>query len=386
MKSGFSAAGKLSSLVLASVLLLDSPASVATDPGISPNGILIGQSGVFSGPISAPALQYRAGAQIHFDEVNARGGVNGRKITLISYDDKFDPKLGAANTKKLLDEDKVFALFGFVGTGTILGSMPQIDEHRIPMVGAVSGTDALRSPQMKLIFHTRASYGQETEKMIEQLKTTGVKSIAVAYQDDPFGKGGLKSTQDAFLRQGVKPVIEAPIDMGKLDALGPMVAKLSQSQPEAIILITAGKASSRFIREYLKTGFRPQFFGVSVMSAKDLFADLGADAHGIVIAQVAPSPLRTSLGISKEFLAAARKANSKDISYNSLEGYMTAKVLVEGLRRAGKDLSREKLIAALETLQQYDLGGFVVDFSRGKRAGSSFVDLSIISKNGEFLH
>jgi len=174
--------------------------------------------------------------------------------------------------------------------------------------------------------------------------------------------------------------------MNKLDALGATVTKVAQTQPGAIIMITAGKASTAFIREFLKTGQRPQFFGVSVLTAKALLADLGADAHGIVIAQVVPSPHRTSYGISKEFLVAAQKAESNDITYNSLEGYLTAKVFVEALRRAGKDLSRDKLITSLESMSNYDLGGFVIDYSGGKRAGTHFVDLSIISKTGQFLH
>ncbi len=358
----------------------------AADPGITPSVILIGQTGVFSGPVAEPALQYRAGAQLYFDTVNAKGGIHGRKIKVLSYDDKFDPKLASENARKLLVEDKVFTLFGIIGTGATAASMPIVSEHRVPVVGSLSGSDGLRDPKLNLLFHTRASYSDETGKMVEQLKSTGVKSIAIVYQDDPFGKAGLKSAQGAFERQGVKPAIEAPIDMTKLDGLASMAAKVAQTQPGAIILVTAGKASTAFIREYLKTGQRPQFFGVSVLSAKALLADLGADAHGIVIAQVVPSPQRTSYGISKEFLAVATKADSKDITYNSLEGYLTAKVFVEALRRAGKDLSRDKLIAALESLSNYDLGGFVIDYSGGKRAGSSFVDLSIISKTGQFLH
>lgn len=366
--------------------LLSAFGANATDPGVAPGSILIGQTGVFSGPVAEPALQYRAGAQLYFDAVNAKGGINGRKIKLLSYDDKFDPKLAAENVRKLLIEDKVFTLFGLIGTGATAASMPLVSEHRMPVVGSLSGSDGLRDPKLKLLFHTRASYSDETGKMVEQLNSTGVKSIAVVYQDDPFGKAGLKSAQGAFESQGVKPAIEAPIDMNKLDAIGPTVAKVAHTQPGAIIMVTAGKASTAFIREYLKTGQRPQFFGVSVLSAKALLADLGADAHGIVIAQVVPSPMRTSYGISKEFLAAARKADSKDVTYNSLEGFLTAKVFVEALRRAGKDLSRDKLVAALESLNNFDLGGFIIDYSGGKRAGSSFVDLSIISKSGEFLH
>jgi branched-chain amino acid transport system substrate-binding protein len=372
--------------VLALSFCLLGAAGADAQTGVTASSIVIGQTGVFSGPVAEPALQYRAGAQIYFDEVNAKGGIAGRKIRLVSYDDKFDPKLAAENTKKLLDEDRVFALFGYIGTGAIVASIPQINEHRIPVVGALSGSDGLRDPKLNLIFHTRASYGAETGKMVEQLTSTGVKSIAVVYQDDAFGKAGLKSAQGAFAKFNIKPAIEAAIDMGKLDALGTTTSQVAKNHPGAIIMITAGKASTAFIREYLKTGERPQFFGVSVLSAKALLADLGADAHGIVIAQVVPSPLRASYGISKEFMAAAKKANSKDTTYNSLEGYVTAKVFVEAVRRAGKDLSREKLMAALETMNNYDLGGFVIDYSGGKRIGSTFVDLSIISKSGQFLH
>ena len=378
---------RLVSRLLAAVVTLSSAlCAAAADPGIGPDSILIGQTGVFSGPVAEPALQYRAGAQMYFDAVNARGGVHGRKIRLLSYDDKFDPKLAAENVRRLLVEDKVFTLFGLIGTGATVASLPFIDEHQVPVVGSLSGSDELRDPKIRRLFHTRASYSDETGKMVEQLKTTGVKSIAVVYQDDPFGKAGLKSAQSAFARQGVQPAIEVAIDMNALDALGPVVSAVAQTRPGAIIMVTAGKASTTFIRAYLKTGQRPQFFGVSVLSAKTLLAELGPDAHGIVIAQVVPSPLRTSYGISKEFLAAAKKADSKDVTYNSLEGYLTAKVLVEALRRAGKDLSRDKLLAALESMQHFDLGGFVIDYSGGRRAGSSFVDLSIISKTGQFLH
>ncbi|MEZ5613982.1 MAG: ABC transporter substrate-binding protein [Rhodocyclaceae bacterium] len=368
------------------VALLLSQTTIAADPGISNNSLLIGQTGVFSGPVAEPGLQYRAGAQLYFDAVNAKGGVFGRQIKLVSYDDKFNPKLAAENAKKLINEDKVFALFGIIGTGATAATIPFADKQAIPVVGSLSGSDGLRNAKFKRLFHTRASYSDEMGKMVEQLKTTGVRSIAVVYQDDAFGKAGLKSAQSAFERQGAKPVIEMPIDPGKLDALDATVAKVAKTEPAAIIMVTAGKASTAFIRAYLKTGSRPQFFGVSVLSAKALLADLGADARGIVIAQVVPSPLRSSYGISKEFLAATRNANSKDITYNSLEGYLSAKVFVEALRRAGKDLTRDKLVAALDSMDNYDLGGFVIDYSGGKRAGSSYVDLSIISKTGQFLH
>ncbi|MBI3148078.1 MAG: ABC transporter substrate-binding protein [Betaproteobacteria bacterium] len=359
---------------------------VTAEKGVSGDTVLIGQTGVFTGPVAEPALQYRVGMQLYFDEVNAKGGVHGRKIKLASYDDQFNPKIAAENTRKLIEEDKVFAMVGYIGTGAVVASMPQINEQRVPIVGALSGDEGLRDPKNKLIFHTRASYGSETDKMVAQLRSTGVQAIAVVYQNDPFGKAGLKSAQAAFARHGVKPTIEAPLDMTKLEALDGTIAAVSKTQPGGIIMITAGKASTAFIRAYLKTGLRPWFFGVSVLSAKALIAALGEDARGIVIAQVVPAPTRGTFGISREFMAAAARAKSTDTTYNSLEGYITAKVFVEALRRAGKDLSRERLVSALESLNAIDLGGYVIDYSGGRRYGSNFVDLSIISKSGQFLH
>lgn len=377
---------RLGSLLVFLFALMGAVNVCSAETGVTADEILIGQTGVFSGPVAEPALQYREGAKLYFDSVNAKGGVAGRKIKLISYDDKFDPKLAAENTRKLLNDDKVFALFGLVGAGGIVASMPQINEHRVPVVGAVSGAEALRGPKMNLIFHTRASYTDEVAKMVEHLKTVGVSPIAVVYQDDPFGKLGLKSAQAAFERHNVKPVIEASIDMTKLDSVGDTtVAQVVKHRPGAIIMITAGKASTRFIAAYLKTDSRPQFFGVSVLSTKDLLADLGSSARGVVIAQVAPSPTRASIPLSNEYFTAAKKANVKDITFNGIEGYLTAKVLVEGLRRASKDLTRERLIGALESMDRYDLGGFIIDFSGGKREGSRYADLSIVSSTGQFM-
>ena len=367
-------------------LALSGFAPALAERGVTADTVLVGQTGVFSGPIAEPALQYRVGMQLYFDEVNARGGVHGRKIKLQSYDDQFNPKIAAENTKKLIEEDKVFAMVGYIGTGAIVASLPQISESRVPIIGALSGEEGLRDPKVKMIFHTRGSYGAETDKMVEQLNSTGVKNIAVVYQDDAFGKAGLKAAQAAFARRNLKPTIEAPIDMNKLDNLDALVASIAKTQPGGIIMVTAGKASTAFIRAYLKSGPRPWFFGVSVLSAKALFAALGEDARGIVIAQVVPSPTSGRFAISREFMAAAQKAKSSDTTYNSLEGYISAKVFVEALRRAGRDLTRERLVAALESLNNYDLGGFVIDYSGGRRIGSTFVDLSIISKGGQFMH
>lgn len=373
-------------VVLFAAVTLTATAYGETTPGVFPEKVRIGQTGVFSGPVAEPGIQYRAGAQLYFDETNAQGGVYNRKIELVSYDDRFDPSVAAENTQRLIEDDQVFVMFGFIGTGATMGSYPKLREHRIPVVGVLSGADGLRTTDFDLLYHTRASYLAEIEKMVEHLKTMGTTQIALVYQDDPFGRAGLSSARNAFERQEVTPVIEAPIDMSALDNLRPVAAQVAERQPPAIIMITAGRASTAFISAYQEMGLYTQFFGVSVLSANDLIANLGDRAHGIVIAQVVPSPSRTANRLAREFRGVIERTGSSDDTHNSLEGYLSAKVFVEALRRAGPDLTREGFVAALSSFDNHDVGGMAINYARGSRLGSSFVDLSIVRNDGRLVH
>lgn len=242
---------------------------------------------------------------------------------------------------------------------------PLVHQNDIPLVGPYSGATVLRDPaRFRYLFFTRASYADETEKIVEQLTSTGVKEIAVVYQDDHFGKAGLQAAVEALGKRQMKPVSVGAFNIAKLEEAVPAAEAVLKGNPSAIIIASSGKGTTSFIKEVLKRGQRPAFYCLSVTNPKQLWADLGQDAHGGGVAQAAPSPWRATLPLVREYQQ------------------VVAKVAVEALRRAGKDLTREKYLAALEGMQHYDLGGYAVGYGPASRSGSSYVDLTIIGRDG----
>lgn len=356
---------------------------VHAQTGITDRTIVVGQSLALTGPLAELAKEYRSGALLYFDHINAQGGIKGRRIELVSLDDGYDPKRAAENTRRLINQDGVFAIFGQFGTGVSLETLPLATTAGVPFFAPYTGADALRDGGNRYLFNIRASYGQETEKIIEHIATIGFKDIAIVYQNDAFGKAGLAGAEKALERRGMKPVAVGPIEMPGTDTKAAVDA-LNKARPSVVVLITAGKASVAFIRDFGKTGLPTQYYALSVVSSRQLVAELGPSAHGVAIAQVMPSPWRASLPVVHEYQQLLAKSDQA-IGYASLEGFIAAKVFAEGLRRMGKELTRDALIASLEGLRGFDVGGFIVDFGPRKRNGSSYVDLSIISKSGEFL-
>lgn len=362
--------------------------AVAAKPDTVGGTIVIGQSGVYSGPLGAYAQDNIAVINTYFETINAKGGIHGRKMKLVALDDGFDPKRTVENAKTLIEKEKAFALFNVIGTAQNAAIYPLVHEHGIPLVGPYTGATALRDPaKFRYLFFTRASYADETEKMVEQLTTTGVKDIAVVYQDDPFGKAGLQAASEALARRNLKPVSVGAFNIAKLEEAAAAAEAVLKGHPAAVIIASSGKGTTSFIKEVVKRNQRPAFYCLSVTNPKQLWADLGPEAHGVVVSQVTPSPWRVSTPLIREYQQMVAKANlgPKDYSYGSLEGFIVAKVAVEALRRAGKDLSREKYLAALEGMQNYDLGGYMIGYGPASRSGSSYVDLTIIGRDGQFL-
>lgn len=365
-------------------------ASISTQAGaIRPpvgDTILIGQSGVYSGPLGAYAQENIALINAYFESINAKGGIHGRKLKLLALDDAFDPQRTLANVKKLLDEEKVFTLFNVIGTANTVAIYPLLVQHGVPLLGPYTGATALRDAgRFRNLFFTRASYADETEKMVEHLTSTGIKSIAVVYQDDPFGKAGLQAAADALARRQLKPVATAAFSIAKLEETSPAAEALLKAQPAAVIIVSSGKGTTTFIKEVLRRGQRPWFYCLSVTNPRQLWAELGKDAHGIVVSQSAPAPWRPSTPLLREYHQLAAKLKLTELSYGSLEGFIVARVAVEALKLAGRDLTREKYFAALESLRDLDLGGYDIRYNAKNHSGSSYVDLTIIGKDGRFL-
>jgi len=353
-------------------------------PGVTPKTILLGESAAFSGPAAQLGIQMNAGTKAYFDHVNAQGGVFGRKIELKTRDDRYEGNLCVENTKKFIEEDKVFALISYVGTPTTVAAMPVFTEAKVPLIGPFTGAEALRTPVNRYIFNVRASYYDETEKIVEQLVSTGNRKIAVFYQDDAYGQAGLKGVQIAMDKRNLKIAALGKVERNTIK-VEEAVRTINAVEPDGVVMISAYTSIAEFVRQMKKAGSTTQFHNVSFVGSKALSDALKDEGHGVAISQVVPFPWSPSVPIVKEYQEILTKAGNTDFNFSSLEGYIVGKVMVEGLKRAGKDLTREKLVSALEGMNNVDLGDFIVTFSPTSHSGSKYVDLTMIGRGGKFL-
>lgn len=359
-------------------------ASPAAAPGVTSKSILLGQSAAFTGPAAQLGIQMNMGTKAYFDYINAQGGVYGRKIVLKTRDDRYEGNICADNTKKLIQDDKVFALISYVGTPTTVAAMPIFTEAKVPLIGPFTGAEALRNPVNRYIFNVRASYYDETEKIVEQLVSTGNRKIAVFYQDDAYGQAGLKGVQLAMDRRSMKIVALGKVERNTIKVQD-AVKTINAAQPDAVIMISAYTSIAEFVREMKAAGSTTQFYNVSFVGSSALANALKDEGYGVAISQVVPFPWGPEVRIVKEYQEIMSKGGHKDYDFASLEGFIVGKLMVEALRRAGKELTREKLISVLESMNNVDLGGFVVNFSPTNHSGSKFVDLTMIGRRQTFI-
>jgi len=369
---------------LAATLALVLAGSAHAEPGITPNSIVIGQAAGFTGSVAGTVKELTAGAQAYFDYVNAKGGIHGRKIRLESMDDGFDPKRTPDVVKKLIEEKNVFAMFLARGTPTTEAAYAVLEKAQVPLIGPSTGAMSMYDPPRKYIFPVRASYHSETFKIVPQLVNMGINRIAILYVDDSFGKDGLAGVQQALKSANLTPVAVVSHVRGatKLDE---SVAAIGKTDPQAIIMITVLDAGVAFVKQMKKTGRGPVFITLSNNSSNAFIKNLGEDGWGVAVSQVSPFPFSRTMPITKEFHEVIKGRQDVAASYSSMEGFISAKVLVEGLKRAGPKPTREKLIAGLESMNKYDLGGVDVSYGPQLRAGTSFIDITIISKTGKFV-
>jgi ABC-type branched-subunit amino acid transport system substrate-binding protein len=359
------------------------PAALAQN-GVASDKIVLGQAAVFSGPAAQLGIQMRNGIKAYLDYVNAQGGVHGRKIELVTEDDRYETSVAPAASRKLIEEHKVFALIGYVGTPTGVAHLPVVNRARVPLVGMFTGAEVLRVPFSRYIFHVRASYYDETEKIVEQIVSIGGRNIAVFYQDDAYGLAGLRGTEIAMQKRNMKISATATVERNTVKVEN-AVQTIHALKPDAVVMISAYTSIAEFVRQMKKAGSNATFYNVSFVGSKALADALGEAGVGVAISQVVPFPWGRAVPVVKEYQQLAAKAGFTDYNFSAMEGFLSAKVAVEGLRRAGRNLTRESYIAALEKMQDVDLGGFFVSYSPTNRAGSKFVDLTIIGRGGKFL-
>lgn len=354
------------------------------DNGVTDTTIRIGQSAVFSGPAKDFGVDYRAGIQLYFDRVNKSGGIHGRKIELVTYDDAYEPAKTAANTAKLIDEDKVFALTGYVATGNLAAAMPLAEKAGVPMFAPLVGTTSFRTKTNRYLFHVRAGYDLELRKIISHLSTLGIQSIAVVYQDSAFGKSNLATCEQLAAEYKVKVVQTLPMAIAAEDAKQ-VIGGLAEGRPGAVVMIMAGRMTEVFIRDYRASGAAAPLYTLSVgiTDAAGSAKRLDGKLAGLVTASIVPPPGAQRVPIVADYQRDRAEFGQKIDSYTALEGYIVARVMTEGLRRAGKALTRDSFIAGLESIGSTRFGDFPVDYSAKNHNGSTFVDLEMYTRDGQ---
>ena len=348
----------------------------------SSNRIVLGQSAALTGPAAQLGIQFHAGAKLWFDALNDSGGVNGKFVEIKKMDDGYEPDRCLANTKSLIDAG-VFALFGYVGTPTCLAALPVIKSSQIPFIAPFTGAMGLREPFIKNVFHLRASYNDETALIVKQLTNLGLKKIAVFHHNDAYGKAGLDGVTLALSKLDLKPVAMATVERNTVDVAN-AVKVLTAAAPDAVVQISAYKSCAAFIRESRRAGFGGTFFNVSFVGTQALADELGKDGAGVVVSQVVPSPYSPTRPIAREFLESIKKGGGEvQANFSSMEGYLAAKLVTEGLRRAGAGtISRADLIRGIEATGNQSFGGFSTQLSSTNHVASGFVELSMLTGDG----
>lgn len=347
--------------------------------------IVVGQAVPLSGTLASTGKEMVLGAKIYFDSVNAQGGIGGRRIKHVVKDDGYKTDETVRLTKELIDKDKAVGLIGYAGTGNIAELLKQgvLAAGNVPLVAPYPGGEPLRKPYNPYIFHIRAGYADEAERMVDQFTSVGLNRVAVFYQNDAFGLAGLAGVEAALAKRNLKLAAQGSYEKGSED-VAKAVTSINQGAPQAIVMIAVMRPAAAFVREYRRQDSGAQIFSISVINGPDLFTLAGGTvARGVGITQVVPSPVRGTQKVVVEYREALRKyAPQAQPSYTSFEEYLGAKVLVEGLKRIKGEISPEALLKALETVDT-DLGGFKVRFSPNNRIGSSYIDVTLLRGDGQ---
>jgi ABC-type branched-subunit amino acid transport system substrate-binding protein len=350
--------------------------------------IVIGQIAPLSGVLASTGKQMVVGGDIYFKHVNATGGVHGQKIKVLVVDDAYKVDETVRLTREMLDKKEVLALYGFAGTANVTKLLQDeiLEQGGAAMVAPYTGGESLRSPFNPWIFHVRAGYADEAEHMVQQLTTLGMNRIAVMYQDDGFGKAGLAGVEAALTRRNMKLAASAGYERNT-DKVEAAAKTIKAADPQAIIMVSVNRPTAAFAKQYREMGGGAQLLNISVVDPAEIVKLAGLkNAHGLGVSQVVPYPFMANIPVVREYQELLKKyAPDEKINYTSFEQFLGAKVLVEGLRRAGPKPTRAKVLKALEGMERFDLGGWSVGYSPTQRAGSKFVEVTVIGATGKLM-
>lgn len=344
----------------------------------SAQDIHLGSSAALSGPAALLGKRFHAGAQAAFAHINShQGGIHGASIVLNVRDDAYEPERAEANTRMLLDDPRVLALFGYVGTPTTMAVLPLVKRAAIPFVGAYTGASFLREPLQAQVFNIRAGYNEEGLALARAMKDDGIQTVDLLYQADLFGRAGLESMRQAAARSGLSLGTAAPHKRNSEDLDEAISKLLAHGQGEAIFMISTYGSCAAAVKLARRKGYRGRFYALSFTGLEPLRQALGPAMKGVTLAQVVPDAENRQLPVVADYQQAMRAHGDRQFDAISLEGYIAARVMAEGLRRAHLPLSRESVAQGLDAIGSLDLGGFRLQLGPQHRRGSEFVELRV---------
>lgn len=354
-----------------------------------PTEIVLGQVAPFSGPLAPTGKAYRNGIQLYLDVVNAGGGVAGSTLRLVSVDDEYKPEQTVKLARDMLRDVKPIALVGAVGTSNAMALIKEkvLDESSTPLIGVRSGASSVIAANNAHIFIARASYADEIASIVELYSQTGTSRYAVFYQNDGFGQDGLASAERLIAQHKGQILASGSYERNTTD-VAKAVKTIAAASPQTVIMVSNTAASAEFIKQMREAGNVSQLVALSVTDGLQVVEKIGpAVAKGLAITQVVPAPNNTNIPLIKEILAAHKRFATPDtpLNHTVVEGYLAAKVLVEGLRKAGKNPTRKQLRDTLRGFKNVDMGGVAAHFGEAGRSGIKYVDITILNKEGKLL-
>lgn len=371
--------------LLAGIALCAGDSGRAQVPGISDERILFGQSAAFSGPARELGEHMRLGIEAAFREANERGGVDGRRLELVSLDDAYEPEAAIVNTRWLVAEEGVFALIGAVGTPTSRSAAPVAAEAGVPYIAPFTGAAFLRGPRWRNVVNLRASYAQETEEMVGRLiDDLAIDRIAILYQDDSFGRAGYRGVRQALERRGLEPSAIG-VYPRNTTAVKTALLDLRDGSPEAVLLIGAYQPVAAMVAWARHVGFEPVFMTLSFVGSNALARELGPAGAGLFVTQVVPFPMADQPSVAAAYRQAlAAHAPDAQPGFVSFEGYLAGRLAVTALERCEGDIDRSRFVDVLHDADTIDLGGFELRYGDGDNQGSDAVFLTVIGDDGHF--
>lgn len=360
------------------------PWAASAEQGVSNDKIVFGQAAALEGPAAQLGLDMQAGIRAAFEEVNKAGGVKGRKLELISLDDGYEPNKSIEATKKLIDENKVFALIGPVGTPTSAATQPIALQANVPFIGPFTGAEFLRNPFQPNVINIRGSYFQETEEMVERLtKDRGVSRISIFYQDDAFGRAGLAGVQKALAKRNMQLASEGTFERNTVAVKGALLS-IQKGKPEAIIMVGPYRPCAEFIKLARQIKLDAVMVNISFVGSNALAKESGPAGAGVVVTQVVPFPGDVSIPLVARYQAALKAVNpDAQPGFGTLEGYMTGRLVIAALEKVQGEPTRRAL---LDTVfgNTFDLGGARLVYGPSDNQGMDEVFLTVIQSDGTF--